>query len=604
MHIFPRCHPLRTIATTAAALGVCLLIAIPAAAVRHSSVLVPDRALTAQQQDAWQRQRQERLQPLPEFLHGQGRSARLLRDGFLTSTARQARLDKAVGRQRIAGVDSVCRVLLVRVGFEENRDPGLTSMLASGDFMLQADSTVIIDPPPHDVAYFEAQLLALQEYYRQQSNGQLRIESTVFPPMGSPSIKLSDVADYGPGAGGFWTLLGLESYFKDAIMLLDTEANGIIDLSTFDSYIITHPGGDLQTDVLGNSPNDIPTFFITLADSVPVQGGSHEIRNGLVMPETTSQDGFLGGLLGALCHEFGHQLGLPDWYDTFTGITSVGEWSLMDSGNAAFFAFQVEGSEEALFAFGLLPLGLSAYDRYLLGWENPYIMRVPQDQVDLRPWSSLTSTNPTAARLDVSPEEYFLLENRRDLLLQRPDLGDIEACPYLNRDELTGVILWMSRSDANALPARQRRNSGEYDFFLSSPTAPPEAQGFCGEFGFGVLVWHVDERMLFEGLSTNTVNIFRSYRALRIIEADGNFEIGDLRQISVGFRGDGWNDVFRSDGFVSYTEMTVDGVPNNWNSDWARTGWEILNVEARAPELQRVSIRVKDGVAGWPRDAR
>ena len=188
MHIFPRCHPLRTMATTVGALGVCLLITMQSVEARHSSVLVPDRQLASQERAALQSQRQARQQPLPEFLHGQGRGARLLQDGFLTSTARQARLDKAAGRQQIAAVDSVCRVLLVRVGFAENRQPNLTSMPASGDFMLEADSTVVIDPPPHDVAYFEAQLLALQEFYRQQSAGQLRIEATVFPPLGTPWI--------------------------------------------------------------------------------------------------------------------------------------------------------------------------------------------------------------------------------------------------------------------------------------------------------------------------------------------------------------------------------------------------------------------------------
>jgi hypothetical protein len=255
---------------------------------------------------------------------------------------------------------------------------------------------------------------------------------------------------------------------------------------------------------------------------------------------------------------------LPDWYDTYFGLPSVGEWSLMDSGNSAFFAFQVEGSPDALFAYGLLPLGLSAYDRYLLGWDEPHVLGAPQEQVELIPWSSesfLGTRPPTSARLDVSPEEYFLIENRRDLLQQRGDLGEVEVCPYLNRDEQTGVILWLSKSDP-AIPARQRRNTGEYDFFISAPTAPAAALGqACGELGFGVLVWHVDERVLFETLPFNTVNVDRNYRSLRVIEASGDFEIGDFNQVSLGFRGDAWSDLFRAHPFQSYAKRAEDGVP-------------------------------------------
>jgi len=36
--------------------------------------------------------------------------------------------------------------------------------------------------------------------------------------------------------------------------------------------------------------------------------------------------------IGVYCHEFGHNLGLPDLYNTLTGKTILGPWSLMDKG--------------------------------------------------------------------------------------------------------------------------------------------------------------------------------------------------------------------------------------------------------------------------------
>jgi M6 family metalloprotease-like protein len=579
-------------------------------AARHVDILQPQRVQSAQAAETLRRLHREHGRRLPRFLHDTGRNAQLRQRGLLTSASRRRVREqrKALGRQ--AESDTV-HVLIARVGFEENRAPALTSMDASGDFSLEPDATTIVEPPPHDAAYFEAQLLAMQSYYAAMSRGRLHIEGAVFPPAGDPSIKLTDVADYGPGPDGFWTIETLESYFRDAIALLDQESRGRFDLTPYlhdptgerlGSIVIVHPGSDLQNDINRDSPNDLPTFFVSVGDSIPVLDGTREVRNGLVMPETASQDGALGGIQGALCHEFGHQLGLPDWYDTLFGLPVVGEWTLMDSGNAAFFAFALAGQEdEPIFALGLLPTSLGALDRIALGWEQPYVVRAPSDSVILRPATAdeFYGDHASSAILPVSPEEYFLVENRRDVNAFRSSaLGgnDVELCPYLNRDADTGVVLWMSKDDPTKAP-RERHNTGEYDFWISSPTAPDDAFGDCAELGYGLIVWHVDERPLLEGLATNTVNTSLTHRALRVIEASGDFEIGDFTAPTVSFLGDGWNDPFRP-GYK--TELRQNSVPNNWNSDWALTGWEIVDITDAAPESRVLHVRALDVAPGWP----
>ena len=565
-----------------------------AAARSHPSVLLPRRAASAPETDALRRRLIAQRSNWPRFLTETHRNARLRSTGLLTQRSAAA---AAAAPARSAAADTV-RVLLVRVGFAANRAPGLVSMDPSGDFRLQPDSTAIVDPPPHDVAYFEAQLLGMRSYYDVMSFGQFVAAGTVFPPAGEASLRLSDPADFGPGPGGRWTLELLERYFRTTVALLDSAAAGRLDLRAYDSFMFMHPGSDIQNDYNGDSPNDLPSFFVTLADSVPVMGGSHFIRDGFVLPETLSQDGVLGGLLGTLCHEFGHQLGLPDWYDTYFGLPVVGEWDLMDSGNAAFFAFQEEGSEAIYTAFGLLPTGMCTLDRMLLGWDEPYVVHAPEEEVTLRPTLSVQGSGPRAVRLDVSPDEYFLVENRRDLLAERA--GDVSACPYLNRDAETGVVLWMSRDD-DARPPRERRNSGEYDYFIPSPTAPEGEIGSCGEVGFGLVVWHVDERVLADNYVYNEVNANEDMRALRIVEASGDYELGDWRQPTDGFLGDGWNDPFH-EGYRTRLDATT--VPNNWNSDWALTGWEIADVRFAPPESHTLVVRVADGLAGWPRPMR
>ncbi|MCX5056760.1 MULTISPECIES: immune inhibitor A domain-containing protein [unclassified Streptomyces] len=68
------------------------------------------------------------------------------------------------------------------------------------------------------------------------------------------------------------------------------------------------------------------------------------------------------GGLGVFAHEYGHDLGLPDHYDTTGGgDNSTGFWTLMSSGS-----WLGRGKD----AIGDLPGGFSAWDKLQLGWLN------------------------------------------------------------------------------------------------------------------------------------------------------------------------------------------------------------------------------------------
>jgi len=69
------------------------------------------------------------------------------------------------------------------------------------------------------------------------------------------------------------------------------------------------------------------------------------------------------GTIGVFCHEFAHDLGLPDEYDTiFSGDASTGYWTLMSSGGW----LNLPGS-----AAGTCPANLSIWGKYVLGWADP-----------------------------------------------------------------------------------------------------------------------------------------------------------------------------------------------------------------------------------------
>jgi immune inhibitor A len=68
------------------------------------------------------------------------------------------------------------------------------------------------------------------------------------------------------------------------------------------------------------------------------------------------------GGLGVFAHEFGHDLGLPDYYDTNGGENGTGFWTLMSSGS------WLNEGEKAGDAIGTTPGGFGPEEKLFLGW--------------------------------------------------------------------------------------------------------------------------------------------------------------------------------------------------------------------------------------------
>lgn len=67
------------------------------------------------------------------------------------------------------------------------------------------------------------------------------------------------------------------------------------------------------------------------------------------------------GAVGVFAHEFGHDLGLPDLYDTSGGENGTGFWTLMSSGSWT--------SENPNY-IGTKPTHMGAWEKFQLGWLN------------------------------------------------------------------------------------------------------------------------------------------------------------------------------------------------------------------------------------------
>ncbi|MEN8006435.1 MAG: immune inhibitor A domain-containing protein [Candidatus Krumholzibacteriota bacterium] len=511
------------------------------------------------------------------------------RDRLRSRGLGEALLDKsAAGAQ---AVDDTLRVLIIRIGFETNRDPHLTTIDPSGDFVLEplADPQPLeVDPPPRNKAYFEAHLQGLSEYYRFMSGGRLHIEGRVLPEENDASYKLTDVADYGPGADDFWTLESLERLVQDMMVKADqeTQADGSVNLAEygdsndFGYVIFVHAGSDWQSDINGDSPNDIPTFFVTLGEPIDLIGTDPEGQPGKlsecsIIPETTNQDDFPGSIAAAFYHEFGHALGLPDVYSTSTGLPSVGIWDLMDSGTnlpVTMGTITAENDTFIISATGVLPPSLSAWNKWFLGWlemgeldgrEGDYLLPavgVPRDQYWL--YDQVGDFNPDypqAYRAGLSPREWFLLENRWVPF-------DVGETPFddirFERDETTGVVLYLAGQRLE-----EWDNSGLYDYFM-----PPG----------GLLVWHVNADRIEEQLPDNTINSFND--GLKLVEADGIQDIGVLEAYVLGWYGshrDPFGGFDLNGNPTGYETLHVEGFPSSRNFDRSWSGLSLSEIGPR-----------------------
>jgi immune inhibitor A len=88
-------------------------------------------------------------------------------------------------------------------------------------------------------------------------------------------------------------------------------------------------------------------------------GGAQIGNTGIWVGDYTIQPE--NGGLGVYAHEYGHDLGLPDEYDTAGGENSTGFWTLMSSGS-----WLGRGKD----AIGDLPGDMNAWDKLQLGWLN------------------------------------------------------------------------------------------------------------------------------------------------------------------------------------------------------------------------------------------
>ncbi len=238
---------------------------------------------------------------------------------------------------------------------------------------------------------------SLRDFYLANSYGSFNIDGDV-----AGWFTAQNDLDYYLGSGS-----GFGSYPNNAQRLVEeavAQAAAFVDFSDYDNdgngvvdaLMIVHAGPGAEY-IAGSNPGAATQYLWShfsgiqnmRVDNVTVSGYA-------MMPED--------GAIGVFCHEFGHNLGLPDLYDSDGSSEGVGEWCLMGSGSWCY------KSGDRL---GTSPSHFSAWSRLMLGWATPVNF---QEGETVRLLPIETSDNILVLRNASMPStEYFLLENRQPL---------------------------------------------------------------------------------------------------------------------------------------------------------------------------------------------
>jgi hypothetical protein len=505
------------------------------------------------------------------------------------------------------GTISICAL---RVAFQEDDNEATTG---TGQFLesatLPCDNFPVIDPAPHNNAYFKDHIRALANFYSHASNGHVVIDtnlSKVFPLDDSNSYQLSRKMEYyHPFLQKDSIDIRLTQLFVEAVKLAD--ADNDIDFSKYDVVVVFHAGVGQDFDLsLDPTPYDIPSAYLTGADlakyfseigesanSISVDNGTVQIDRGLILPESQNhllypnwEDVFGGastpcdyqiGLNGTFAFTMGFYLGLPGLYNTETGETGIGKFGLMDQGSANLN--------------GLVPAYPSAWEREFMGWDTPVIARGFND-VKLRHVESGADT--TLWKIPINDNEYFLLENRYTDVYSGVTLDSIQYRLYVEAGEKEPqplIPLIVDSIDA--------KFSAATGVLLSVPRYD------VGLPGAGLLIWHIDKSVIYANLATNSVNLNKNHRGVDLEEGDGAQDLGYESQmigatVDVGWYFDPWfagnegfwhlnpdypEDAEKRVGFSDYTN------PSSRSYDRAYTG---IVVDSIGPADSVMTFRISE----------
>lgn len=414
-------------------------------------------------------------------------------------------------------VTDTLKILAVMVSFQEDKDASTFGNGKFGSMYSKNYGNSILDPLPHDRQYFANHLDFVKNYFDKVSNSKLTIQYLILPDTFSVS---KTMRNYSPPPKSS-DLLPLGDFAKEVW----TSANQLypnFSFSDYNMFIIFHAGVGRDVTLPGSLGNerDLPSVYLSEIalkkifgnsfDGFPVQNGSFRIKNSAIIPSTESREleSLSGKILieltinGLLVSTVASHLGLPDLFDTETGLSAIGRFGLMDG--------------QSIFAFnGCFPPEPSAWEKIYLGWVSPnQILEITPSELvrNISLSTRLTSlSQPYIIKVPINSSEYYLIENKqRDAFKNGSTItykiGNQQFTKTFQKDT-TGFRSYDTDSLAGVIT-----NVDEFDWAIP---------------GNGILIWHIDENIISNKIVANKINNDKKMRGVDVEEADGIQDIGE-----------------------------------------------------------------------------
>ncbi len=360
-----------------------------------------------------------------------------------------------------------------------------------------------------DSTWFANELVHCQQYFDGASRGRLVFEWT-----------LDDSLYSLPRGMGYY---GADS--KEDVRVVELAqtvvdmADARVDFSQYDHVFIIHAGAGQETDINGDSPNQVWSSFYDRGDIRDAQddetspglptadtrgGDPFFVDNFSVVPSHASQDYATVGTLGIWVFELASRIGLLPMFDsTPTGAPDsqgVGSFCLM-----AYGLFNVNG---------FVPGFPCEFNRVLAGWLDPVVVDAGDTPLNVRLADVNTGadSDTLCVKVPITDSEYYLVSNRV-------------------HDANFDSLFTFGDADSNLIPENDESLAGaEFDFFLTDLTNPA-VRRYDSRYGMnvlfrytgsGVYIWHVDERVVTDAAQQGYLpDDYPARKGVDLEEADG-----------------------------------------------------------------------------------
>ncbi|MGE3062774.1 MAG: T9SS type A sorting domain-containing protein [bacterium] len=422
--------------------------------------------------------------------------------------------------------------------------------------------------PPHDSLYFFHQMEALQNYFLDDSHGKLFVDFSIFPKSLHECYTVNHTMVYYGDTTNY--VLGLFSLFRDA--LLEAEIKGGIDFQQFDAVIVFHAGSMWQTDYNYDSPFDLPAVYVQGADYVfgqPITVGGKSFNDAVIYSETANQDGGYAFIQGGLVHEFAHQLGIYDLYDTSGRRMGMGGWALQGTGNWNLNGLVPphQGSYNAGAKFNANPN--SDYSNWIYFNQTITIDR-DTTRLKIKYLGANEDSSAKIFRIPINSHEWYHIENR---------------FAYMNPDTLS------DRPDSNGFRVWKDGVLVKVDDYDMSLPCPIDSGGLA--------IYHIDETIILADSGYNMIN-GGDILGIDMEEADmvQDFELDfyDVYDIEKAFYGS-YQDLFFEGGVND--RFTPKTNPNTTANNRGNSHVYIYDV-SRSDTLMTFSVLYDFRVKGFP----